>query len=221
MYSRFGFWAAIVALVASLAYGVPQILQVMGILVDPWDRILIFLPSLILAPAFVLTMAAVHDAAPTAHRVWTTGALAIAVMYGTMVSIVYVVQLGSVIPHDIRGEGADFRLFACCGFGQPLTMIDLLGYTLMSLSTLLAAPAFRNAGLEAAARFWLIANGVLAPFLIAQIAYPALIYVGALWLITFPLAMVCVALVFRRRTPTRLELDTGLLNARIEVRRDA
>jgi hypothetical protein len=193
MIFRFGFFASIAAFVAAVGYGIPQLLQVAGVLGDPWDRILIFLPSLLLAPAFVLTMAAVHAAAAPHCQAFTLGAFGLAVMYATLVSAVYVVQLGSVIPHDLRGDGTAVAAFACCGYGQPLTMVDLLGYTLMSLSTLLVAPAFRGA-----ARFWLVANGLLAPFLIVQIFWPALIYVGALWLITFPAAMLALALHFRR-----------------------
>jgi hypothetical protein len=202
MTRTFGYWASLAAFVAAVGYGVPQLLQVAGVLADPWDRILIFAPSLLLAPCFVLTMAAVHAAAAPRFRAVTLGALGLAVMYGTLVSIVYVIQLGSVIPHDLRGEGASVAAFACCGFGQPLTMVDLLGYTLMSVSTFLAAAAFPGAGLARATRSWLVANGLLAPFLILQVYWPSLIYVGALWLITFPAAMLCLALTFRRMRRT-------------------
>jgi hypothetical protein len=201
MTSRFGFWASLAALFFSLAYGVPQILQVAGLLADPLDRILIFAPSLALAPSFVLAMAALHDRAPVGRSVWSLAGLSLAIMYGVMVSIVYVIQLSAVIPHDLAGDGAATAIFACCGQHQPLTGVDLLGYTLMSLATLFAAPAIRaSSGAGRAARFWLVVNGLLAPFLIAQTAYPALIYVGALWLVTFPLAMLFLTLVFARPT---------------------
>ncbi len=191
-------WAAIGALVASIAYGIPQILQVAGVRVDPWDRILIFAPSLALAPAFVLTMVAVHETASAAKRIWSLAALALAIMYGVMACIVYVTQLGVVIPHDLRGDGGRYALLACCGAGQFMTGVDLLGYTLMSLSTLFAAPVFAGAGLRRTIWLWLLANGVLAPFLIGQLAYPQLIYVGALWLVTFPVSMLLLALFFRK-----------------------
>ena len=42
----------------------------------------------------------------------------------------------------------------------------------------------------------LILNGLLAPFLIAQLAFPSLIAVGALWLISFPGAMIALARFF-------------------------
>jgi hypothetical protein len=213
MTNRFGFWAAVAAFVTSVGYGIPQLLQVAGVLPDPWDRILIFAPSLALAPSFVLTMAAVHVAAPAKWRAFSLGALGVAVMYATMVSIVYVTQLGVVIPHQLRGEGASIAFLACCGQGQFLTGVDLLGYTLMSVATLLAAPVFA----DRSARWWMAANGLLAPFLIAQLAWPALIYVGALWLITFPVAMAMVALAFTREPSATAELRGRNFDARLTL----
>jgi hypothetical protein len=202
MTRKFGIWAAVAALVFSVAYGIPQLLQVAGILTDPWDRILIFAPSLALAPAFVLTMVAVHEATPAGRRVLSGAALSLAIMYAVLVSIVYIVQLGVVIPLDMRGEGVGVALFACCAQYQPMTAIDLLGYTLMSLSTGFAAPIFRGGGVARAASVALGANALLAPVLILQLVWPSLIYVGALWLVTFPLSMLFVALVFHRAPPS-------------------
>jgi hypothetical protein len=56
--SKLGFWSAAGPCIASLAYGVPQILQVAGLLPDPPDRIVTFAPSLILAPFVVVALAA-------------------------------------------------------------------------------------------------------------------------------------------------------------------
>jgi hypothetical protein len=213
MTNRFGFWAAVAAFVTSVGYGIPQLLQVAGVLHDPWDRILIFAPSLALAPSFVLTMAAVHVAAAPRWKAFSLGAFGISVMYAVLVSIVYVTQLGVVIPHDLSGDGASVAFLACCGQGQFLTGVDLLGYTLMSGATLLAAPAF----VDRWPRWWMIANGVLAPFLIAQLAWPALIYVGALWLITFPVAMAMVAIAFTREPAATLELRGKNFDARLTL----
>ncbi len=198
MPSRFGFWAAIAAFLASVGYDIPQLLQLAGVLVDPWDRILIFAPSLVLAPAFVLTMVAVHSAAPVVRQIWTLAALALAIMYAVLACIVYVTQLGVVIPHDLRGDGGRYALLACCGHGQFLTGVDLLGYTLMSASTLLAAPAFTGSTKLRAVRLWFVANGLLLPVLILQLVWPVLIYVGALWMITFPVSMIVLARVFHQ-----------------------
>jgi hypothetical protein len=199
MTDRFGFFAAMLALGAAVAYGVPQILQVMGLLPTPLDLILIFAPSLLLAPAFVATMAAIHVQAPADANVGSLTGLAFAILYAALVGSVYVVQLGAVIPTILAGTPDRYALFACCAPGAPLTMVDLLGYTLMSCATLLAAPALRGDRLERAARLFMVLNGALAPFLFFQILWPWLIWVGALWLITFPTAMFLVMVVFARR----------------------
>ena len=217
MTSKFGFWAASAAFVFSIAYGIPQLLQVAGILADPWDRILIFAPSLALAPAFVLTMVAVERWSPLDRRVLGGAAMALAIMYGALVSVVYIVQLGAVIPHDLRGEASATALFACCGVNQPMTQVDLLGYTLMSLSTGFAAPLFVGKGVRRAASFWLAANGLLAPFLLFQLVWPWLIYVGALWLVTFPLSMLFLALTFRQTPAITAEFELGPLAARLNI----
>jgi len=198
MRSRFGFWAAVVALMAALGYAVPQLLQAAGILHDPWDRIFIFAPSLLLAPSFVTAMAALHVVTPQSRHAYSLSGLAIAIMYGTLVSLVYITQLNVVIPHDLAGDGGPYAIFACCGTHQFTTGIDLLGYMLMSVATLLAAGAFTASSATAGwSRWTFIANGILAPFLLFQLLWPWLIYVGALWLITFPAAMIALALFFR------------------------
>ena len=202
MRSGLGFWAAVVALFAAVAYGIPQLLQVAGVLHDPWDRILIFAPSLVLAPAFVAAMACLHVVTPASRQTYSIVGLAFAIMYGTLVSIVYVTQLSVVIPNDLAGAGAATDIFACCGARQFTTGVDLTGYTLMSFATFAAAFAFAEANAASRwSRWTFIANGVLAPFLVAQTAWPWLIYVGALWLITFPAAMIAVAFFFRGPGP--------------------
>ncbi len=198
MSDRFGFWSATAAAAAAIAYAVPQLMQVAGMLPPIVDRILIFAPSLALAPAYVATMVAVDGFAPRHRKLWGRTALAFAIMYATLVSIVYVVQLGVVIPHELHGEIERVALLSCCEPGAFLTAVDLLGYTLMSLSTLFAAPVFSAQGFERWLRRALLANGALAPFLLLQLAYPPLIYVGALWLITFPASMILLAIVFAR-----------------------
>lgn len=195
MTARFGFCWSLAACVFALAYGVPQLLQVAGILRFPIDEILIFAPSLLLAPSFVLANVGLYESTPAGRRVFALAALALAVHYAVLVSIVYVVQLGVVIPTRIAGGGPLASLFGCCGHGMPLTAVDLLGYTLMSVSTLFAAAAIVG---DRPLWLALVANGLLAPFLILQLAWPGLIWIDALWLVTFPLAMALLAAHFRR-----------------------
>lgn len=190
---RFGYWSALGAAAASIGYGVPQVLQVMGVLPDPVDRIAIFAPSLALAPFFVATLAAAYEAAPDGYRMQRLAALAFGTLYAGFVSIVYVNQLGVVIPREIAGTAQGYARLACCGFREPLTAIDLLGYTYMSVALLLLAPGTRGM-----LRWSLIVNGALAVPIFLQLFWPALIWVAAPWLVTFPVAMLLLAASFRR-----------------------
>lgn len=190
--SRLGFHAAIGAFAASVAYGVPQVLQVARVLPTPLDRILIFAPSLILAPCFVLALAASYEEAVRPFRVWRLGALAMALLYAGFVSIVYVNQLGVVLPREMAGEAEGYSLLACCGFRQPFTVIDLLGYTYMSVATLLLAPTY-----DGALRWGLLLNGLLAPAIFLQLFWPWLIWLASPWLVVFPFAMLLLALRFQ------------------------
>ncbi|WP_044330223.1 hypothetical protein [Sphingomonas hengshuiensis] len=182
--ARIATWGACAA---SIGYGVPQLLQVAGLLPDPVDRILIFAPSLALAPLFAVALAALAGEATGEGRAWRFGAFALALLYAGHVSQVYVGQLGVVIPRELAGM-APVTGFGCCGFRQPMTAVDLLGYTEMSLATLLLAPSFRGA-----ARAWLAINGLTAVPVFLQLWWPALIWAGAAWLVTFPVAMALVA----------------------------
>lgn len=194
--ARPGYYAAWGAVVTSVAYGVPQILQVAGLLPTPLDRYLIFAPSLALAPCFVVAIAATHETGSSAQRVWRLAALALAVLYAACVSVVYVNQLGVVLPREASGTAQGFDILACCGFRKPFTVIDLLGYTYMSLSTLLLAPTYRGA-----LRWALAINGLLAVPIFLQLFWPALIWVAAPWLVVFPVAMLLLAREFGQHAP--------------------
>lgn len=189
--SQFGRVSAGAACAASIAYGVAQVLQVAGMLPTPLDRFLIFAASLVLAPCFVLALVAACVQASPSQRIWRFSALSFALLYAGLVSVVYVSQLGVVLPRELAGTEAGFELAACCSFRQPMTVIDLLGYTYMSLAMLLLAPSFGGP-----LRLLLALNGLLAIPIFLQLFWPALIWLAAPWLILFPAAMLLLAFHF-------------------------
>lgn len=199
---RLGHWASIGALVTSIGYGVPQVLQVIGLLPTPLDRILIFAPSL--APCFVLALAAAYEGAPREHRPLRLAAFALALLYAGFVSVVYVNQLGVVIPRELAGSAEGYGRLACCGFREPMTAIDLLGYTYMSLATLLLAATYRGW-----LRLVLLLNGLFAIPIFLQLFWPALIWLASPWLIVFPWAMLLLAGAFRAEERRRSAEPAG------------
>ncbi|MGM0631631.1 MAG: hypothetical protein ACQETO_00495, partial [Pseudomonadota bacterium] len=116
----------------------------------------------------------------------------------TLIGIVYYVQLTFVAPRIMRGETGDIELLIFEPFDSFLYAVDMLGYTLMSLSTLFAAAVFRSSGIERWVRWALVANGCLIPFLALQMYFPSLIWGGSLWGITFPASTTLLLVYFRR-----------------------
>jgi len=184
----FGSKAALAAMLASIGYAIPQVMQILGWLPDPWDRVLIFAPSLLLAPSFVCAMAAAVDMAEPGRRAQARAAFGVAVMYATLVSTVYIIQLTVVIPRELRGEGATVSMLTCCAQHMPLTGMDLLGYSLMSVALWLLAGALTRAA--GRALYWLLLfNGWQVFLIFGQFAWPWLIWIAAIWLVSFPAAM--------------------------------
>jgi len=122
--------------------------------------------------------------------------LAFATVYATLISLVYFVQLTLVGPRIAAGDTAGLEPFLFIPYRSFLFAVDLLGYSFMSLATLAAAFALPAPGRFA--RGALIANGLLMPFLSFQMLVPALIWIAALWALTFPAAMIALAILLKR-----------------------
>src|SRR4030095_2330579 len=116
-------------------------------------------------------------------------------LYAGDISLVYFSQLTVVIPQLLRSEITEMHVLAFRS-KSFLMAVDCLGYFFMSLSTFFAAFAFENDK-------WLfrglLYNGLLLPVLILAFFYPFFYYVGALWMITFPMAMLNTAGLFRKK----------------------
>ncbi|WP_156313586.1 hypothetical protein [Erythrobacter sp. SG61-1L] len=193
-----GIRATSATLAFSLAYIVAQFFEWAGLLGSaggpnsastPLGIALLLTPSLLLGPAFVVTMAALHQATPEDRRVFTLSGLAFAAMYATLTGLVYFVQLTFVGPKIAAGDTLGIELLLFVPYKSFLFAVDLLGYALMSAATLIAAFGLPNAPGTRAARWAMIANGAILPFLAFQMFIPALIWGGAAWGVTFPLAM--------------------------------
>jgi len=204
---KLGYWSAVLATVFSLAYIAAQLAEWLGILGSkggpesgstPLGLILLLTPSLLLAFAFVVMMVSLHHYAAEAKKIWSHVGVAFATAYASLIGIVYFVQLTVVVPHLLRGDAGGVQFLIFVPFDSFLYAVDILGYSFMSLSTLFAAPVLSGGGLERTARLFLIANGLLVPFLALQMYFHPLIYIASLWAVTFPGSTICLALLFKR-----------------------
>ena len=202
-----GFWSALLATVFSLVYVVAQLAEWAGWLGSaggpesastPIGIVILLTPSLMLGSAFLVLVVSIHQVAAPDRKVWSHAAVAFATMYAALISIVYFVQLTLVAPRIAEGRVAGIEAFLFVPFDSFLYAVDILGYSFMSVATLLAAQMFTGKGIEQVVRFWLTANGLLLPFLVLQMYFHPLIWIASLWAITFPASTWSLAILFRK-----------------------
>lgn len=201
--SRLGFWSAILAAVFGTSYIIAELVSQLGLLGlhdGPLSLIFRMAPSLLLAPTFVVLMVSIHYYASEENKIWSHVGMSFAIVYMVLVSIVYFVELVVVVPHLQRGE-ADKVALLIFEWGSFMFAVDIIGYSFMNLATLFAAPVFSGKRLERWIHWILIANGLQAPTNAGMILIPFLWNIAALWVITFPLSTVLLAVLFRQRKP--------------------
>jgi hypothetical protein len=196
-----GFWSGIIAFVATTAYVIVQVLQVAGILHFPLDEILIYGISLCIVIPFVLEMLALHYVTPVQKRFWSHGALIFTILYAVFVTANYVVQLATVVPKKLKGELDEIRVLE----QTPHSLFwdfDALGYIFMGLAMLIALPVFEKRGFQKWVRLSFLANAIITPLITFVYFYPTysnqLLFLGFPWAITAPMAMLMLALLFRK-----------------------
>lgn len=197
-----GYWSGVAAFIATVAYGIVQILQVIGVLRFPADEILIYGTSLCIVVPFILEMAAFHHLTAPEKRFWTHAALLFATVYAVFVTANYVVQLATVIPAKMRGASDAISILE----QTPHSLFwnyDAIGYISMGLAALLAVPAVNNVGFERWVRLSLFAHALVTPLISIVYFYPTfstkLLFLGFPWAITAPLFMLMLAIMLRRR----------------------
>ena len=202
-----GFWSAVLATVFSLIYIVGQLAEWAGLMGSgggaenastPLGLFILLTPSLFLGSAFLVLIVSVHEMSPPDRKIWSHAAVAFATAYAVLISINYFVQLTWVAPRLAAGRTSGIEPFIFEPFDSFLYSVDILGYSFMSVATLFAARVFTGRGLERVARFFLTANGLLLPFIALQMYVHWLIWIAALWAVTFPGATWSLAILFRR-----------------------
>jgi hypothetical protein len=202
-----GFWSAVFATVFSVTYVVGQLAEWAGLMGSgggaenpstPFGLIVLLTPSLFLGPSFLVLMVSIHDLASPDRKVWSHAAVAFATVYTALIGINYFVQLAWVTPRLAAGRTQGLEPFLFTPFDSFLYAVDILGYNFMSIATLFAAPVFAGGGLHRVVRRFLLANGLLLPFIALQMFFHPLIWFAALWAVTFPGSTGLLALVFHR-----------------------
>lgn len=150
---------------------------------------------------FLLEMLALHYVTPVEKKFWSHAALIFTIIYSVFVSANYVVQLATVIPMTLRGASDQISLL----IQTPHSLFwdfDAIGYICMGLATLLAIPVFEKRGFQRWVRISFLANALVTPLIAFVYFYPefseTLLLLGIPWTITAPMAMLLLAIMFKR-----------------------
>ena len=201
--NKIGFWSGLAAFVTTIAYCIVQLLQLYSVLTYPWDEKLIYGTSLCIVIPFVFVMLALHYTTPDEKKFWSHAALIFTILYAVFVTANYVVQLATVIPMTIKGSLDEVRILQ----QTPHSLFwdfDALGYIFMGLATFVAIPIFNRSGFQKWVRMAFIANALVTPLISIVYFYPDysfdLLILGFPWIVTAPLFMLLLAVLFRKIT---------------------
>ncbi|MGB3151935.1 MAG: hypothetical protein WBB27_14855 [Maribacter sp.] len=198
---RIGFWAGILAFSANVLFVIAQTLQLLGMLVYPYDEIFIYGFSLCIVIPFVLEILALHYITPDNRKFWSHAALIFTVIYAIFVTANYVVQLATVIPMTLKGTTDGIEVLK----QTPHSMFwdyDAIGYICMGLASVFVLPLFKKEGFDKWVRLAFLANVLVTPLIAFVYFYPEfserLLLLAIPWTITAPVMMLLLALWFKK-----------------------
>jgi hypothetical protein len=183
---QLGLWSAIVATILVTIAGITATASI-----QPFATIMGFL----LTPTFLVVMACIHCYASEKKKVFSLVGLSFAIIYATLISINYFIQLTFV-----NQSTFDVSIFSMTNPQSMMWVIEVLGYFFMGLATLFAAPVFSSGRIEKIIKWLFVVNGVLG--ILTPIAYafnfPMQILLGGLivWDIVMPASTALLAYLF-------------------------
>jgi hypothetical protein len=164
-------------------------------------QMLPFIPSLILAPVFVIFMLCINQLASEDKKILAQLALSFAVISATILSFHYYIQLTVVQQGILSGETAGLWMFATPNPHSFFWTFAALGYGFMGFTLLCAAPVFSQKA-DRAIKWLFIVNGFIGiAFLIGNASgiFWVNILSSLLWGILFPIAALLLAIRFRKK----------------------
>ena len=184
--TRLGFWAAILTVVVAAVFALVSIATparsgpfcVNACVAYPYVDVAQFipgdylwlLPGILLAPTFVVLMACIHAHAGEQERTYSRIGLSFALVYAVVILVDYYLQLTVVAPSLQAGETEGLSLFTQYNPHGLFIALETLGYSMMTVALLFAAPVFAGGRAERAIRGLFVLSFVLAVAAFAGLA---------------------------------------------------
>lgn len=224
---QLGFWSAVIATLSSVGYGIAVIVMMVSsstasagappgwrgveayVASFQFIQMLPLIPSLVLAPTFIVLMVSIHYYAAQDKRMWSQLGIAFAIVYAVMASLNYIMQL-TIVRFSILNQETDGLAMFVMGNPHSIFWALASAYVFMNLAMLFAAPVFEGGKLERGIRRLFYANGASAMVTIFGIVVdsPPVYLLGSLvpWCVVFSLATTLLAVLFRRALTTNVEV---------------
>ncbi len=209
--SRLGFWTAVIITLLVILIDVGMVLSAImfpmttitsiefyASVFSSW-QMLSFIPSLLLAPMFVVLMLSIHHSAPEENKILSQLGVAFAIVCATVLSLHYYIQLTVVQQGLLNGELAGLWQFATPNPHSLFWTLAALGYGFMGIALLCAAPLFAQKS-DRAIKWLFILNGIIGvAFLIGNALgfFVVNILASLVWGVLFPIANILLAKKFR------------------------
>jgi hypothetical protein len=179
MASQLGWWAAIMTAICTLVFAVVAIATparsgpfcaTWGCVAYPYTDVAQFIPGdyfwlipgIVLAVLFFVLFACIHSFTLEGKKLFSRIALLFAGAYALVIVADYFSQLTIVVPSLQSGETASLSLFTQYNPHGFFITGEALGYLLMSIAFLFAAPVFAGGRVERTLRWLFTLNFVLA-----------------------------------------------------------
>jgi hypothetical protein len=173
---RFGFWIALFMSVLTVvtfavAFATPPrsgpFCTMSACVTAPYTDVAAFFPrdyvwmypALLLTAIFVVCMACIHHYASGDKKLFSLIGLSFAVMSAALIMIDYVIQLTVIQPSLLRGETDGLALISQYNPHGIFIALEALGYILMSVAFVFAAPIFAGRDWVERTLRWLFAAG--------------------------------------------------------------
>jgi hypothetical protein len=144
---RIGFWSAILATI---------FLAISGVTSSASIYLISNISGFILTSIFLIVIICIYYSAPDDKKILGHIGLSFAIIYATMISMNYFIQLTFV-----QFGAFNTDIFSITDPQSMMMTIEILGYFFMGLSTLFIAPIFQSGRLEQSIRWLFVFNGIL------------------------------------------------------------
>jgi len=186
---RIGFWSAILVTI---------FLALSGITSSASIYLISNISGFILTSIFLIVIICIYYTAPDDKKIFGHIGLAFAIIYATMISMNYFIQLTFV-----RFGVFNTDVFSITDPQSMMMTIEILGYFFMGLSTLFIAPIFESGRLEQSIRWLFVFNGILgiggAIGFALNLDWRILIGGLIIWTIVMPITTVLISYWFKQR----------------------